>query len=145
MADVEERPGCAIRTRADTCRSRGGSAGAAAAEPGGEVGISLAWGGGTTLFGSHAVGILGDFVVWYGAKSDATVLREDKDDAGKKIIVSRFGDYLHVRLAHPDTRYFGAFGYSVLKDAAVVAPRRGKYVYSYTEFGRPLLPGPVVK
>jgi len=111
----------------------------------GEVGISLAWGGGTTLFGSHAVGILGDFVVWYGAKSDATVLREDKDDAGKKIIVSRFGDYLHVRLAHPDTRYFGAFGYSVLKDAAVVAPRRAKYVYSYTEFGRPLLPGPVVK
>ena len=111
----------------------------------GEVGISLAWGGGTTLYGSHAVGILGDFVVWYGAKSDATVLRQGKDDAGNATIELRFGDYLHVRLAHPDTRYFGAFGYAVLEDAAVTTPRRGKFVYSYTEFGRPLLPGPVVK
>ena len=31
-----------------------------------EVGISLAWVGGGTAFGSHAVGILGDLVVWFG-------------------------------------------------------------------------------
>ena len=30
-----------------------------------EVGISVAWGGGKS-FGSHAVGVLGDFVVWMG-------------------------------------------------------------------------------
>src|SRR5205823_7951666 len=36
-----------------------------------EVGISLAWGGGK-FFGSHAVGILGDFVVWFGEASELT-------------------------------------------------------------------------
>jgi hypothetical protein len=31
-----------------------------------EVGVSLAWGGGSTSsFGSHAVGLMGDFLVWY--------------------------------------------------------------------------------
>lgn len=110
-----------------------------------EVGISLAWGGGASLFGSHAVGILGDFVVWYGAASDATVLRKKigtdgkvvLDGSGKPVVDStRFGDYLHVRLAHPDTRYFGAFGYAVKTDASLVAPERGKFEYSYVEFGR---------
>jgi hypothetical protein len=93
----------------------------------GEVGISLAWGGGTTLFGSHAVGILGDWVVWYGDASNVTVLRKQIGDDGKVVkdakgnpIVAptRFGDYLHVRLAQPDTRWFGAFGYAVKKDAS---------------------------
>ena len=102
-----------------------------------EVGISLAWGGGASLFGSHAVGILGDFVVWYGAASDVTVLRTNVDKArGKPFLESRFGDYLHVRLAHPDTRYFSAFGYAVKKDASVAAPEVGKFEYSYIEFGR---------
>ena len=38
-----------------------------------EVGISLAWGGGPTFYGSHAVGILGDFVLWYGHASDTSL------------------------------------------------------------------------
>ena len=47
-------------------------------------------------------------------------------------------------IAHPDTRYFGAFGYAVKKDASVAAPERGKFKYSYIEFGRQLLePSPV--
>jgi hypothetical protein len=118
-----------------------------------EVGISLAWGGGASFYGSHAVGILGDFVVWYGAASDATVLRKKIGDDGKVVVdgsgnpvvdTTRFGDYLHVRLAHPDTRYFGAFGYAVKKDASVAAPERGKFEYSYIEFGRQKLePSPV--
>lgn len=118
-----------------------------------EVGISLAWGGGFSLFGSHAVGILGDFVVWYGAASDATVLRKKIDANGKIVLdgsgnpvidATRFGDYLHVRLAHPDKRYFGAFGYAVKKDASVAAPERGKFQYSYIEFGRKKLePSPI--
>jgi hypothetical protein len=118
-----------------------------------EVGISLAWGGGASFYGSHAVGILGDFVLWYGAASDATVLRKKIGDDGKVVVdgsgnpvtdTTRFGDYLHVRLAYPDTRYFGAFGYAVKKDAAVAAPERGKFEYSYIEFGRQKLePSPV--
>lgn len=110
-----------------------------------EVGISLAWGGGASFFGGHAVGILGDFVVWYGGASDVTSLRNSLNDDGTTSLITRFGDYLHVRLAHPDTRYFSAFGYTVKKDAAVAAPEVGKFAYSYVEFGRPLLPLPVIK
>jgi hypothetical protein len=119
----------------------------------GEVGISLAWGGGITLFGSHAVGILGDWVVWYGDASDVTVVRKlvdssgniVKDAAGNPVAApTRFGDYLHVRLAQPDTRWFGAFGYAVKKDASEKAPEAGKFVYSYVEFGREVpLPSPI--
>ena len=118
----------------------------------GEVGISLAWGGGT-YFGSHAVGILGDWVVWYGDASDVTLLRKKVDDSGSVVKdasgnpiadTTRFGDYLHVRLAQPDTRWFGAFGYAVKKDASITAPEAGKFVYYYVEFGRQVpLPSPV--
>ena len=94
-----------------------------------EVGISLAWGGGTA-FGSHAVGILGDFVVWYGESSQQTSTR---------LSPTRFGDYLHVRLAYPDTRFFSAFGYAVLKDSSTVPPTE-KDDYLYVEFGREAIP-----
>ena len=86
-----------------------------------EVGISLAWGGGK-FFGSHAVGILGDFVVWYGEASDMT---------SAVLSPTRFGDYVHVRLAQPDTRFFSAFGYSVKKGTPAEKPD-----YLYVEFGR---------
>jgi hypothetical protein len=99
-----------------------------------EVGISLAWGGGSKLYGSHAVGILGDFVVWYGKASELT---------STQATPSRFGDYLHVRLAHPDTRYFGAFGYAVLKDSSGTPPEKTDYLY--VEFGREILGPPPVK
>ena len=56
------------------------------------------------------------------------------------IAPTRFGDYLHVRLAQPDTRWFGAFGYAVKADASVAAPQAGKFVYSYIEFGRQVAP-----
>lgn len=89
-----------------------------------EVGISLAWGGGKS-YGSHAVGILGDFVVWFGEASVRTSARTSP---------TRFGDYLHVRLAHPDTRFFSAFGYAVVSDAST--PPQEKDDYIYVEFGR---------
>jgi hypothetical protein len=94
-----------------------------------EVGISLAWGGGTS-FGSHAVGILGDFVVWYGEASQRTSTR---------LSPTRFGDYLHVRLAYPDTRFFSAFGYAVLTDSSTV-PATERDDYLYVEFGREAIP-----
>jgi hypothetical protein len=117
-----------------------------------EVGISLAWGGGK-FYGNHAAGILGDFVVWYGEISDVTVLREQFDASGKPVLdgagnpiaaPTRFGDYLHVRLAQPDTRFFSAFGYAVKSDATVTAPNRGRFDYFYIEFGREALaPSPL--
>lgn len=118
-----------------------------------EVGISLSWGGGK-FYGSHAVGIFGDFIVWYGALSDVTLLRQKVDGAGILVVDSkgnpvldqtRWGDYVHVRLAHPDLRFFGAFGYSVKKDAAIASPNVGRFDYAYVEFGRETLgppPGP---
>jgi hypothetical protein len=93
-----------------------------------EVGISLAWGGGKS-FGSHAVGIFGDFVVWFGEASDRTSTAASP---------TRFGDYLHVRLAHPDTRFFSAFGYAVRQDATLAPPERVDYLY--VEFGREAVP-----
>lgn len=90
-----------------------------------EVGISLAWGGGKS-YGSHAVGILADFVVWFGETSVRTTTR---------VSPTRFGDYLHVRLAHPDTRFFSAFGYAVGSDTTITPPPE-KDDYLYVEFGR---------
>jgi hypothetical protein len=111
-----------------------------------EVGISLAWGGGDKFYGSHAVGILGDNVVWYGQASELTSLRQQQDDAGNllktpdgsPLMGSRWGDYVHVRLAHPDKRFFSAFGYAVLKDAAATPPEKMDFLY--VEFGREPLP-----
>jgi hypothetical protein len=94
-----------------------------------EVGISLAWGGGSA-FGSHAVGILGDFVVWYGEASQRT---------STQLSPTRFGDYMHVRLAYPDTRFFSAFGYAVLSDTSTV-PATERDDYLYVEFGREAIP-----
>jgi hypothetical protein len=98
-----------------------------------EVGISLAWGGGKS-FGSHAVGILGDFVVWFGEASELT---------SAAVSPTRFGDYLHVRLAQPDTRFFSAFGYAVRKDSTATPGEKADYLY--VEFGRDTLPLPPVK
>lgn len=117
-----------------------------------EVGISLAWGGGKD-FGSHAVGILGDFVVWYGEESKVTALTQipvldssgnpatNPDGTPKLQTISRWGDYVHVRLAFPDARFFGAFGYAVLK-----TPQSADtdVDYLYVEFGREALaPSPL--
>jgi hypothetical protein len=98
-----------------------------------EVGISLAWGGGTS-FGSHAVGIIGDFVVWFGDASDMTSTRTSP---------TRFGDYLHVRLAHPDTRFFSAFGYAVNKTSATPPAEDDRYIY--VEFGREAIAPPPIR
>jgi hypothetical protein len=116
-----------------------------------EVGISLAWGGGGKFFGSHAVGILGDFVVWYGIASTETSLRQQQDDAGNNLtnpdgspmLFSRWGDYVHVRLAQPDTRYFSAFGYAVVDDPSATPAEKMQYLY--VEFGRDKLTPPPVR
>ena len=74
-----------------------------------EVGISLAWGG-KNNFGNHAVGILGDFIVWYPELSDTAI--------------SRWGDYVSVRRNAPNGRLWDASGYAVFKNEPPVGQTR---------------------
>jgi hypothetical protein len=96
-----------------------------------EVGISCGWGGGSSSYPSHVVGIIGDFVLWYGEASDRT---------STAVNPTRFGDYLHVRLAHPDTRFFSGFGYAVHTTATTPPGEAANYLY--VEFGREAVPSP---
>jgi hypothetical protein len=84
-----------------------------------EIGISLGWGG-NTFFANHAVGILGDFVVWYSELSDAAI--------------SRWGDFVTARQASPRTTLYAATGYSVLKKTPPATGTR--FNPRYVLFGR---------
>ena len=85
----------------------------------GEVGISLGWGG-NIYYANNAVGILGDFIVWYPELSDTATLR--------------WGDYVTARQSSPNSGLFAGFGYAILKDSTVTAGYRF-YPY-YILFGR---------
>jgi len=89
----------------------------------GEVGISLAWGGNQN-WGNHAVGFLGDFIVWYPEASDAAI--------------TRWGDYVSVRRNVPNPLMFDASGYAVFKQTP---PATGvRFDPYYLQFGRPAKP-----
>ena len=68
----------------------------------GEVGISLEWGGVTTE-AHHAVGFMGDFVVYYPRLSTTTNPRN--------------GDYVTIRRYYEDGRMFAAAGYTTQTNA----------------------------
>lgn len=93
-----------------------------------EVGISLGWGG-RNFYGNNAVGIMGDFVVWYPQLSDT--VGSINTSSGLAI---RFGDYFSVRRANPQTRMFAASGYAVRKNSTSSV----RWVFSnyYILFGR---------
>jgi hypothetical protein len=84
-----------------------------------EVGIALGWGG-TNDDANSAVGILGDFVVWFFEGSTASG--------------TRWGDYITARQASPQTGLFAGFGYATLKDTTVTAGLR--FDPFYVLFGR---------
>jgi hypothetical protein len=87
----------------------------------GEIGISLGWGGGGTAYANHAVGILGDFVVWFSELSDAAL--------------TRWGDYVTARQCSPAAEQFAGVGYAVLANAP---PATGVRINTrYVVFGRP--------
>lgn len=85
----------------------------------GEVGIALGWGGGT-FDANSAVGILGDFVVWYSESSTFSN--------------SRWGNFVTARQASPQTSLFAGFGYAILKDTTTSAGYR--FDPFYVLFGR---------
>jgi hypothetical protein len=72
----------------------------------GEVGIALAWGG-KTFDANSAVGILGDFIVWYPEASTFST--------------TRWGDYVTARQASPQTNLFAGFAYAIIKDSTKTA------------------------
>jgi len=85
-----------------------------------EVGISLGWGG-NSFYGNNAVGILGDFVVWYPELSNISN-------------ASRYGDYFNVARNTPNSPLFDASGYAVLKNTP---PASGQHFDPYyIQFGR---------
>lgn len=71
----------------------------------GEVGIVLGWGGGNTHHGNTAVGIMGDFVVWY------------RD--GSTWSTNRWGDYVTARVSGTNNQLFAGFGFVTTGNNAV--------------------------
>ena len=95
----------------------------------GEVGICLAWGGGNKYYASFAVGILGDFVVWYSQASDATDATNTAANSN-----GRWGDFVTCRQAHPNGSLYSGTGYAVIKNTA---PATGtQFNPRYILFGR---------
>ena len=92
---------------------------ALAANAADEVGIILGWGG-ASAHANCAMGILGDFVVWF------------RDDSTRT--VERFGDYLTTRPTPKERTSFDGFGYSVLEVAG--QPDQCEYRPFYVRYGR---------
>jgi hypothetical protein len=70
----------------------------------GEIGLSLAHGGGGTEYPNHSVGFWGDFLVYDSTASDVTT--------------GDFGDYVTIRQNHTPANhgaFFDAFGYGLTK------------------------------
>jgi hypothetical protein len=84
-----------------------------------QVGIMLGFGG-TNHHANCAMGIIGDFVVWY------------RDDSSRT--VERFGDYLTSRPAQRHHSRFGAWGYFVMKRSSF--PDSCTYHPFYACYGR---------
>ena len=84
-----------------------------------EIGITLGWGG-TNDHANCAMGIIGDFVVWFRDGSTRTV--------------QRFGDYLTTRPARRNQSLFAAFCYFVTEVAG--DPASCQYNPFYCRYGR---------
>lgn len=84
-----------------------------------EVGIILGWGG-SSNHANCAMGIIGDFVVWFRNGSTRTV--------------QRFGDYLTTRPEERNRHHFAGFGYYVT--AVTTDASKCTYHPYYVEYGR---------
>ena len=84
-----------------------------------EVGITLGWGGGGTLNANSAVGFMGDYVVWFRDGSTWTH--------------TRWGDYVTVRRAEPESRMFAGFGFVTVDTTTGAGHRFDPF---YVLFGR---------
>ena len=117
----------------------------------GEVSVSLLWGGGDKYFQNHAVGFLGDYVVWITTSSDVTATAgtpsgfcQDASFVGNPANrCTRSGDYLGVRRVGNSSGLFATAGYEVklgdtTKAVDCQAPGQTCSVnIRFVEFGRP--------
>ncbi len=88
-------------------------------------GVRLAWhlvGEADIVEANSAVGIWGDFVVWYPELSTASP--------------NRWGDYVTVRRSNPDPDLFGGFAYATLLDTTTANPTDFFFDPFYIQFGR---------
>ena len=118
VADLERRPCIPLSlARAQQCRQGRD-----------RPGLGWTWGGGGKFYASFAVGILGDFVVWFSEPSNAT---DANSGAGSN---GRWGDHVTCRQAHPDSALFSGTGY---RRAPEAPPAVGtQYNPRYILFGR---------
>ena len=97
-----------------------------------EVGIALGWGGGdgsaSSPHANSAVGFMGDYVVWYRDGSTWTH--------------TRWGDYVTVRRAAPESQMFAGFGYVTIDTSTGAGHRFDPY---YVLFGRERKEPPPIK
>ncbi|HET7274369.1 MAG TPA: hypothetical protein VFI91_04285, partial [Longimicrobiaceae bacterium] len=92
-----------------------------------EVGIALGWGGGGSLNANSAVGFMGDYVVWFRDGSTWTH--------------TRWGDYVAIRRAAPESHMFAGFGFVTIDTSTGAGHRFDPY---YVLFGRERKePGPI--
>ncbi len=91
-----------------------------------EVGVVLGWGGGGTFNGNTAVGIMGDFVVWY------------RD--GSTWSTNRWGDYVTARRSGTNDQLFGGFGF------VTTGTTNANYAFEpfYVLFGRRSVTGDII-
>jgi hypothetical protein len=91
----------------------------------GEIGLSLEYGGNSTYYENHVVGIWGDFIVYVTTNSS--------------VGITRFGDYVTIRQAPFTTanpgNLFTAFGYGL--NAPTPPVTRPQTDVHYVLFGRP--------
>ena len=116
-----------------------------------EVAVSLMWGGGGKYFENHAVGFMGDFVVWITTGSNVTPTSagppsgfcQDASFANPTGRCTRSGDYLGVRRVGSSSGLFVTAGYETLlgdttKAAdCLAAGQTCSMNLRYVEFGRP--------
>lgn len=86
-----------------------------------EVGICLGWGGGGSLNANSAVGFMGDYVVWFRDGSTWTH--------------TRWGDYVSIRRAAPESRMFAGFGFVIIDTTSGGVPSH-RFDPFYVLFGR---------
>jgi hypothetical protein len=108
------------------------------------------WGGGDKFYLNHAVGFLGDFVVWITTSSDVTFSLntagtmgcDDASGGAVKGRCTRSGDYLSLRRVGNSSGLFSTLGYEI----KLVDPTRStdcatapgcRQDVRYVEFGRP--------
>lgn len=74
-----------------------------------EVGVVLGWGGGNTFHGNTAVGIMGDFAVWYRDGSTWTPMTFKPDGS----VDASWRDYVTARRSGRNDQLFGGFGFVI--------------------------------